>query len=493
MSGFEGFSPDLAPRVHPLNDRAIDAAGADYVLCWLQQALRADDNPAIDAAIELGRALGLPVLVYHGLRHDYPHASDRLHRFILGASRDLQGGCEARGLRCATFVVTPEAPGKGLVYRLAERAAAVVTDEQFVFVARWQADSFAARCERAVLAVDAARLVPTRALPAGLRTTPAFRKASGEHRERFRDAEADLEPGERYDGDLPFEDARNADASDAELDALIARLPIDHTLPPSAMFEPRGAAARQWLEAFTERHLGRYRWTRNNPAEDGAGSMLSPYLHFGLIGPRTIARAVRDAEAHSAAKWKFLDELLTWREWFHYLNHHAERPESFAFVPERPRRSLEAHADDERPVLYTLSELLHGETDDETWNAAQRQWLATGYMHNNLRMYWGKQLIKWTPNPHAAWVTACYINDRLSLDGRDPATYGNMRWVFGDAKPAYREQPVYGWVAPKSDRGLRKRPGVEAWLAEMATSDVPRVSVPNAAWVATGFEDRVVA
>ena len=92
-----------APRIRTLNARSLGAEGG-YVLCWLQQALRARDNPVIDAAVRLGSALGLPVLVYHGVREDYPYASDRLHRFILGASRDLAIGCRARGLSCVQHI-----------------------------------------------------------------------------------------------------------------------------------------------------------------------------------------------------------------------------------------------------------------------------------------------------------------------------------------------------------------------------------------------------
>jgi deoxyribodipyrimidine photo-lyase len=58
-----------APRVRALNERGLGAGGR-YVLCWLQQALRARDNPVIDAAVRLGNALGLPALVYHGVRED---------------------------------------------------------------------------------------------------------------------------------------------------------------------------------------------------------------------------------------------------------------------------------------------------------------------------------------------------------------------------------------------------------------------------------------
>ncbi len=117
-----------APRVRTTNDRSI-ADDARYVLCWLQQALRATDNPVIDAAVRLGNALGLPVLVYHGVREDYPYASDRLHHFILDASRDLAAGCHARGLACVRHVDRAGHREKGLVYRLAADAAALVLED----------------------------------------------------------------------------------------------------------------------------------------------------------------------------------------------------------------------------------------------------------------------------------------------------------------------------------------------------------------------------
>jgi deoxyribodipyrimidine photo-lyase len=81
-----------APRVLLLADRPVTRDDR-YVPCWLQQALPARDDPVLDAAFYLGDALYLPVLVYHDLREDYPNASDRLLRFILGAGVDLALGC----------------------------------------------------------------------------------------------------------------------------------------------------------------------------------------------------------------------------------------------------------------------------------------------------------------------------------------------------------------------------------------------------------------
>ena len=137
---------------------------------------------------------------------------------------------------------------------------------------------------------------------------------------------------------------------------------------------------------------------------------------------------------------------------------------------------MELHAGDPRNLL-PLADLVHGRTPDETWNAAQRQWLATGWMHNNLRMYWAKQILQWTHSPQIAWATACYLNDRLSLDGRDPATYVMMRWAFGEARSGDAEQQIYGWISSKSDLALRKRPGVSNWLTEMASLPAPKIAV----------------
>lgn len=100
------------------------------------------------------------------------------------------------------------------------------------------------------------------------------------------------------------------------------------------------------------------------------------------------------------------------------------------------------HADIPRDVVYTLDTLLHGETGDPVWNAAQKQCLLTSYMHNNLRMYWGKKLIAWTQYTQTAWNTACYINDRLSLDGRDLATYGKYAMVLWKSE---------AWLSRNSD------------------------------------------
>lgn len=462
-----------APRVRTLNARAPEPGGR-YVLCWLQQALRARDNPVIDAAIRLGNAMRRPVLVYHGVREDYPYASDRLHHFILGASRDLAAGCRERGLAFAAHVDRAGRREKGLVHRLGAAAAAIVVEDQPAFVARWQARRVAARATVAVYAVDAACLVPPALIGDRVQGRSGFLRRHEPERSAWLEAAEEVPDVAPYAGALPFVPD---DLAATDLDALVAALAIDHSLPASTMHPPGRAAAEGRIGRLLAEVLPHYATARNDATRAEGASGLSPYLHFGVVGPREIMARVAAAPAGASHKAKFADELLGWREWFHYQAWRLDAPERYDRIPGWARATLAEHARDPRPEAEELGPMLRGETRDETWNACQRQFLIDGWMHNNLRMYWAKRIIAMTPSPEAAWATACYLNDRLSLDGRDPSTYGNIAAMFAGA-PADRERPVYGRVALRGDSSTRRREGGADWLAAAASRETPPVSVP---------------
>ncbi|MGQ7848059.1 hypothetical protein ACUNV4_26420 [Granulosicoccus sp. 3-233] len=467
----------LTSRCRRLNSAPIGRDDGQYVLCWLQQTLRGAANPVIDAAIALGNSLDLPVVVYHGIGQHYPHASDRLHQFILEASYSLERDVNDRGLRFLRVVERQEQPAKGLVYRLATAAAALVIDDLSAFVGRWQAMRVAKRLDIAVIAVDAARLVPEQAIGCDCPTTRQFRARVGDLREEWSGDYASIEASV-----APFENelASRHDALGHNwrkgISTLIRECDIDHSLPAASWCTGTREAGLQQLYWAGSKVIPGYASNRNNPAVYGT-TCLSPYLHFGVLGPQDVVGVASQIEA-PRDQWKFLDELLVWREFFHHTSLRFDDPTAFGNFPEWARQTLALHASDPRPVKYDLHALVHGQTDDETWNAAQRQFLIDGWMHNNLRMYWGKRLIEWTETPEAAWDTACYLNDRFSLDGRDPATYGNLRWCFGSGRPA-AEVPIYGSVSRKSDRIMRSRPGVNEWLFTAARREGPMVSIPE--------------
>ena len=66
------------------------------------------------------------------------------------------------------------------------------------------------------------------------------------------------------------------------------------------------------------------------------------------------------------------------------------------------RQSLGKHRRDQREHIYTRAELEAGATHDPYWNAAMREMRVTGYMHNYMRMYWGKKILEWSPTPEEA-------------------------------------------------------------------------------------------
>jgi deoxyribodipyrimidine photo-lyase len=131
------------------------------------------------------------------------------------------------------------------------------------------------------------------------------------------------------------------------------------------------------LELFLTERLGEYDHERNLPHHRGT-SELSAYLHFGQIGPLTVALAVQSAEVPQPAKEAFLEELIVRRELA--INFVARNPnyDNLTGCPAWGQRTLESHALDPRPHLYQESQLESGETADDLWNAAQIEMVTTG-------------------------------------------------------------------------------------------------------------------
>ncbi|MEE4210351.1 MAG: hypothetical protein V2I43_13930 [Parvularcula sp.] len=466
----------LQARMRRLNDTPLRSEGADYVLVWLQQTLRGHEHPAIEAALAVANARQLPVLVYHGLRRDYPYASSRFSRFILGASATMGRTLADRGIMCRQLIQQSADHGKGMVYRLAKRAACVIVDDHRTLVARAQSDSFAASKMCACFAVDATRLVPHACLNGKLSTTKAFRAAHSPQRDQWVAGCGDSEPKVTMPIDsLPRELVELANYDGAKLDQLARELPIDHDLPHVSEHPATAIAISERLDAIDEEFVRAYKFERNNPAKPHGATELSPYLHFGMVAPWEVVQRVRTSGAPKSYGYKLLDELLTWREWTHWRM--RENPELLLYetLPSSARETLQAHAQDPRESEMSIVEVLHGRTPDPVFNAAARFWLKTGWLHNNLRMYWAKQVLRFMATPQSAWAACCYINDRLSYDGRDPATYISMRWAFGEAKPGYREVPIYGRIMPKSSATILKRAGMKDWIAQWSKTETPEL------------------
>ncbi len=238
--------------------------------------------------------------------------------------------------------------------------------------------------------------------------------------------------------------------------------------PVSHRFRGGTGAARARLAGFLEEGLPHYVAHRNQPQTDDVAE-LSPYLHFGQIAPVYIVTRLREAahlrEDENAAS--FLEELVVRRELCANFVEHTADYDDFACLPDWARTTLAEHASDRREHLYDEAELDAARTHDPYWNAAMREMRYTGYMHNYMRMYWGKKILEWTERPEEGYRIALRLNNRYFLDGRDSNSYAGVGWVFGLHDRAWGERPVFGKVRYMSAGGLERKADPAAYVAKV--------------------------
>ena len=482
----------MTPRVPPLRIRCVNDAPvhdhASWVLYWMTAARRAATNFSLERAADWSRRLGRPLVVLEALRCDYPWASDRLHRFIVDGMRDNRLALSGTAVTYFPYVEDAPGAGRGLLAALAEHAAVVVTDDFPTFFLPRMVAAAGNRLAVRLEAVDANGLLPMAAADREHPTAYAFRRFLQRellaHLDPFplEDPCQDLPPA----ADLPAEITERWPA--AALDDLargpqgLASLPIDHSVTITGL---RGgsAAARSRLRAFIDAGLPGYAELRNRP-DDGGGSGLSPYLHFGHLSAHDVFRelmlgegwspesVVPPANGRRAGWWgvspnaeAFLDQLVTWRELGFNVCHHREDHDRWTSLPAWARRTLEAHAADPREHRYSIADFAAAATHDPLWNAAQRQLVREGAIHNYLRMLWGKKILEWTDDPRQALDVMLELNNRYALDGRDPNSATGICWVLGrHDRPWAPERPVFGTIRYMSSANTARKLPVRHYL-----------------------------
>jgi deoxyribodipyrimidine photo-lyase len=490
-------------KVPPLRIQTVNAAPVaprgDFVLYWMIAARRPEWNYGLQRAVEWAEELGKPLLVLEALRAGYPWASDRLHRFALDGMAWNAAAFARRGVAYHPYVEPAPGDGRGLLAALAARAAVVVTDEfPCFFLPRMVAAAgraLAVRLEQ----VDSNGLLPLRAADRVFPTAYAFRRFLQQDLLAHLAAAPRTDPLARRQlpalGALPAAIARRwPRASPALLageGAALAALAIDHKVPPVPLRGGQGAAHRT-LERFVGERLAGYAAGRNVPDEEWT-SGLSPYLHWGHLAAHEVFSAIARAEAWtpdqttpratgSRSGWwgmsesaeAFLDQLVTWRELG--FNMTARRPDydRYESLPDWAQATLARHARDPRPHLYTPAELAAAATHDPLWNAAQRELLATGRIHNYLRMLWGKKILEWSPSPAQALAVMIELNDRYAVDGRDPNSTTGIFWVLGRYdRPWGPERPIFGTVRYMTSENTARKLAVKQYLARHGAAAAP--------------------
>ncbi len=494
-------------RVRALNAEPVRPRGK-YVLYWMQMFRRLDHNHALDYAIAAAKHLRKPLVIYEALKLNYPWASARIHSFVLEGMQANAARARKLGLNYWPFVETPEEPGRGLVKRLADDAAMIVTDDYPAYIVPAHNRAIA-KLDLAVYAVDSNGVVPLSLLgkpvAAAAHLRPRVHKLFADSWANRSKAEPEIDDLAKSKLEAPF----TTWEVPTDLPRFVANLPVDQSVLPVLTDVGGTEIARQRLGEFIRVKLPRYADERSRPDDPdrNSASGLSAHLHFGHLGIEEVIEKTLnengpwdESEINHRTRNKddffcrdpnvnsYLDEAITWRDIGHHWS--AERGvrsaelktkswqttetpsfnfETMDFSP-RSRGTLETvlpawalatltkHASDRREYVYTLEQFEAADTHDELWNAAQTELVKTGRIHNYLRMLWGKKVLEWSASPEEAYRVLEHLNNKYALDGRDPNSYTGILWCFGlFDRPWPPEREVFGNIRYMSSANTAKK------------------------------------
>ncbi|HEU4872552.1 MAG TPA: deoxyribodipyrimidine photo-lyase [Pyrinomonadaceae bacterium] len=443
---------DLSSRVTKLNQSKLNTKGR-YVLYWMQMFKRASHNYALNFAIQMANERQLPLVVYEGLKFYYPWANDRIHTFILEGVAEKQPEFSERGIRYIFYLQRNKRDPRNTVAKLAREAALVVTDDYPCFIIP-EHNQRIAELKLPVYAVDANGMVPLSALPkeeyAAYTIRPKLNRLLPDLPRTIVTPHLDVQKP-TLDVECP-----ETIVSPDNIADLVSECDIDHTVKPSNRYHGGTAAGRKRLTHFVRNILPHYDKTRNDPSVDGS-SRLSPYLHFGFLSIQEVVAAVEQAKAPKAAKNAFLEEAIVRRELSFNFTRHNPDYDSLKSLPVWALKTMRDHADDPRPELLDAERIEAADTYDELWNAAQRELLSTGLLHNYVRMLWGKRVIEWQRSYEMAFELLVHLNNKYALDGRDPNSYAGILWCFGKHDRPWFEREIFGTIRYMTSRSMAKK------------------------------------
>ncbi len=383
---------------------------------WIRRDLRLHDNQALAAALERGDGV-VPLFILDDVLATSPYVGPKRLAFLYGCLKRLDEDLRRRGSR----LILRRGRPVDVLRQVSQEcdAGALVAEADY--------SPYARRRDKRVSAALPLQLVDGVAIrPVGL----VEKKAGGPYTvfTPFSRAWHELPPVARNDL-LPAPEALTTPELATEV------IPDEPRLPDTVPFAPGAEAAHQQLDLFLAAGIAEYRQLRDR-VDLAATSRLSPYLRFGLLSARQCAVAAleaRNGTADQAGRQgadTWLNELI-WRDFYLNILYH---------FPEVRRRSFRAELDH---ILWRNDEdefaaWRRGETGYPLVDAAMRQLMTTGWMHNRARMIVASFLVKdllidWR------WGERWFMQQLI--DGDPASNNGGWQWSAGtgtDAAPYFR-------------------------------------------------------
>ncbi|MCB1231364.1 MAG: deoxyribodipyrimidine photo-lyase [Verrucomicrobiae bacterium] len=237
--------------------------------------------------------------------------------------------------------------------------------------------------------------------------------------------------------------------------------------------QPGERAARDRLKKALDGPLLHYADKRNDPSAEST-SRLGPDLRFGTISVREVFHRARKAadEAGSAGKRKSLhtfQKQLAWREFFMAILGHFPHVLDEEFNPAWRGLPWDDPGKQDRFERWKT-----GRTGFPIVDAGMRQLLATGYLHNRVRMIVAMFLTK---DLHLHWRLGESHFMRHLIDGEIANNNGGWQWSAGtgaDAAPYFRIQNPWTQTERYDPRGDY----IKRWVPELEKVDSKRFQKP---------------
>jgi deoxyribodipyrimidine photo-lyase len=438
-------------RIKHLNNIPV---GSGPIVYWMSRDQRANDNWALLYAQNLALERKVPLVVLFCLVPDFIGATLRHYRFMLQGLAELE--TTLRKLGIGFYLVTGKPEEEILLFCCSYNAGALISDFSPLRINRIWKTQITNDINTAFIEVDAHNIIPCWV------ASPKQEYAAYTIRPKIKrllpDYFTQVPRAVKHPHVMP-EDAPPTDWLKAE-----SSLKIDKSVSAVTHFQAGEKAAQQAMQVFIEEKLHRYNANRNDPTKDGV-SNLSPYLHFGQLSAQRLAYSAQQSEEPGVEASGFLEELIVRRELSDNFCYYCKSYDSVESFSRWAKETLADHANDPREHLYAADELENAQTHDPLWNAAQTEMVRRGKMHGYMRMYWAKKILEWTESAEEALRITIYLNDKYSLDGRDPNGYTGIAWSIGGVHDrAWFQRPIFGKIRYMSYNGAKSKFDVARYI-----------------------------
>ena len=437
-------------RKKTLNNHSNSSSGP--IIYLMSRDQRVSDNQALVYSLNQAIAKKAPLYVLFVLRNDIPRANKRHYSFMIGGLKEINKKLSELNINFDLKIGTHEKVGYEYIKKI--KASMVVVDFSPTRGGRkWRID-LVNKLKIPIYEIDAHNIVPAWIVSDKQEYSAyTFRRKINNRLKEY------LEPIQKLESyDPKF--LQDIVINWKEIEEQISKLEGSNIDWP----KNGEVAALSELDTFIKERINNYDSHRNSP-DNPALSNLSPFLHFGQLSANLVVQKILRSSAPKESKDTFLEQLIVRKELSDNYCLYNNNYDNFVGFPNWAKITLNEHRDDKREYLYTDMKFENADTHDDLWNAAQIEMMKTGKMHGYMRMYWAKKILEWSKSPEEAQYTAIYLNDKYSLDGRDPNGYTGIAWAIGGVHDRpWPERKIFGKIRYMNYNGAKRKFDVQKYI-----------------------------